>query len=444
MSNLAVAASKRADARLAQLIPKLVATRRAMARLQAEEANLLAEARQVADEWAAAEDPGSHRTSEFPFRSVAAEIAAAWRVSDRTVQRQISDAATLVEDYPETHAALACGQISAAHARTICSAGSIVERAELRAEFEASVLDYAKAESASRLAPVAKRRAEWFADTTFDDRHRRARDGRRIWVDDLNDGMCELRLVGPSVLVHASFNRLTEFARVVRGRTGSDTATDSSSTADTAEPAPEDTRTLDQLRADILLDLVLAADPVAHETGLSAIHATVSVTVPVLALIDDGIRDPFESMTLDGHGPIDTATARTLAGGASGWDRILTHPVTGAVLEVDRYTLSEQLRRHLRIRDQHCRFPGCRMTARRSDIDHTLDFALGGQTTGSNLAHLCRRHHTLKHHTPWSVVQRPGGVLEWTSPAGIPYIDRPVSAVAFTSDWESEYETAPF
>ena len=90
---------------------KLVATRREMARLQAEEASLLAEARRIADDWAADEDSASRSTSEFPHRSIAAEIAAAWRVSDRTVQRQINDAATLVEDYPETHAALAGGQI---------------------------------------------------------------------------------------------------------------------------------------------------------------------------------------------------------------------------------------------------------------------------------------------------------------------------------------------
>ena len=258
--------------------------------------------------------------------------------------------------------------------------------------------------------------------------------------------MSELHLIAPSVLVHASLNRLTQFAHEVRSGAHGDAAEDEAGTVDTAQPDAQDPRTLDQLRADILLDLVLAADPVAHDTGLAAIHATVSVTVPVLALIDDGVRDPFEGMTLDGHGPVDTDTARTLAGAASGWDRILTHPVTGAVLEVDRYTPSEQLRRHLRIRDQHCRFPGCRMSARRSDVDHTLDFALGGQTTGANLAHLCRRHHTLKHHTRWSVVQHPGGVLEWTSPAGIPYIDRPVSTVAFASDSESEseYERAPF
>ncbi len=113
---------------------------------------------------------------------------------------------------------------------------SIIERVELRGEFEASVLDYAKAESASRLAPIAKRRAEWFADTTFDDRHRRARDGRRTWVDDLDDGMSELRLVGPTVLVHASFDRLTQFAHAARSNTCSDAATADPDTDDTVEP----------------------------------------------------------------------------------------------------------------------------------------------------------------------------------------------------------------
>ena len=196
---------------------------------------------------------------------------------------------------------------------------------------------------------------------------------------------------------------------------------------------------MDQLRADILLDLLLAAEPLAHDTGLSAVHATVSITVPVLALIDDGIRDPFEHSSLDGHGPIDVDTARMLAGAASGWDRVLTHPITGAVLEVDRYTPSEQLRRHLRIRDQHCRFPGCRMPTHRSDLDHTLDHALGGTTSAANLAHLCRRHHTLKHQTAWTVVQHAGGVLQWTSPTGVPYIDRPASTVAFATDPESDY-----
>lgn len=445
MSTASVAAAQRASARMARLLPKLVETRRAMSRLHAEEAELLAEARAIAEEWATDAELGATSTAEFPHRSVAAEIAVAWQVSDRTVQRQLNDAASLVEDYPETHAALASGTITAAHARVIVAAGQIIDRPELRAEFEASVLDYAMSESAARFTPLAKRRAEWFAGVTIDERHLLARSSRRVWVDDLDDGMGELHVVGPAVLVHAAHDRLSQLARAVKGQPAADAEPGdiADGTADGAE-SPVDARNADQLRADILLDLLLAADPVGHDTGLSAIRASVSITVPVLALIDATVRDPFEAIMLDGHAPVDIDTARMLTADASGWDRILTHPITGAVLAVDRYRPSEEMRRHLRVRDQHCRFPGCRMPTRQCDADHTIDFALGGETTIENLANLCRRHHTLKHQTAWTVVQRSGGVLEWTSPTGSTYTDRPVSTVAFAPDPECEYELAPF
>ena len=403
-------ASQRAEARVAAILPELVETRREIARLQAVEASLLAHAGSIAADWAAESDPRGTSGSEFPYRSVAAEIAAAWRVSDRTVQRQIGDAAELVEEFPETHAALAAGEISAVHARIIVSTGAVIERPELKAEFERSVLDYAKAESASRLGPIAKRRAEWFTESSCDDRHRRGRESRRTWLEDLDDGMSILHLLGPTVLVHAAHQRATDYAHAVRNHasdaapddsaalddsgaddgpetsgeiietadeagtaddTGTAGATETASDTATESPAvAKDTRTIDQLRCDILFDLILAGVTAAHDTGLAAIRPIVTVTVLVLALIDDGIRDPFDAAELDGHGPIDTDSARMLAGAASGWERVLTHPITGAVLGVDRYTPSEQLRRHLRVRDQHCRFPGCRMPTRRCDIDH--------------------------------------------------------------------------
>ena len=71
------------------------------------------------------------------------------------------------------------------------------------------------------------------------------------------------------------------------------------------------------------------------------------------------------------------------------------------------------------------------MAVRICDLDHTVDFAFGGQTSEDNLAHLCRRHHTLKHESAWTVVQRQGGVLEWTSPSGRVYPDIPTSRVMF-------------
>lgn len=40
----------------------------------------------------------------------------------------------------------------------------------------------------------------------------------------------------------------------------------------------------------------------------------------------------------------------------------------------------------------------------------------------------------LRHHTAWSVRQLGGGLLEWTSPLGHVYIDRPDAIVRFVPD----------
>ncbi|HWS50853.1 MAG TPA: HNH endonuclease, partial [Microbacterium sp.] len=118
------------------------------------------------------------------------------------------------------------------------------------------------------------------------------------------------------------------------------------------------------------------------------------------------------------------------------WDRILTHPITGAILTVDRYRPTADLKRHLHARDQRCRFPTCGMPARNCDLDHTRDAAHGGSTSDTNLGALCRRHHVLKHHTPWHVEHLHGGVYAWTSPTGRTYTDRPPpqNTVTFTED----------
>jgi hypothetical protein len=128
-------------------------------------------------------------------------------------------------------------------------------------------------------------------------------------------------------------------------------------------------------------------------------------------------------------------TARQLAGQAGEWDRLFIDPVTRTPVEIDTYRPTASMRKLLMARDQHCRFPGCRRAAIRCELDHTIDYALGGHTHIFNLAHLCQRHHSMKQFTKWEVRQIGGGVLEWTSPLGRTHReDVPTPAVCFTID----------
>lgn len=260
--------------------------------------------------------------------------------------------------------------------------------------------------------------------------------------------MSELVALLPAVLAHGIHDRLTSLARAAQNSTREPEPDDGAPDRPGTFPASHgdggphsdrasrsDHRSLGEVRADVFADLLLAGRPSpASGTGAGAdddaITAHVEITIPALTLL--GHSD--EPASIIGGPPIDLETARRLAGAATGWDRVLTHPVSGAVLAVDRYRPSDALRRILRTRDTHCRFPGCRQSTRRCDIDHTIARVEDGPTELSNLAHLCRRHHTLKHHSAWRVRQTPDGILHWTSPTGRSYPDVPARTLVFISD----------
>ncbi|WP_309066410.1 DUF222 domain-containing protein [Microbacterium sp.] len=193
-----------------------------------------------------------------------------------------------------------------------------------------------------------------------------------------------------------------------------------------------DTRTLDQMRADLLTDLLLTTDPsTVHGPALGNITARIQITVNATTLT--GADD--HPASLDGHGPLDPDIARHLAGNHTGWTRLFLDP-TGLVTSTDTYTPTEPMRRFLRARDQHCRFPGCRMPVYRCQIDHNHDHALGGPTATDNLSHLCLTHHALKHpDVPdahrWTARQTADGSIHWTSPLGRHYTDHPTRRVMF-------------
>lgn len=483
-------------AMLADLVESLQAAESTLASMQAARDGLLALAGRLAVDIAR---QGDHPDGgDMTIRSVAAEIGAVQRVSDRTVERRMAQASWLVDAFPTVWAAQGTGRISAAHSHVIIEAGAHLTDAADREAFAAAVLPLAESESPNRLRPLARRVAERFRERSVDERHRDARRLRRLWTADAEDGMADLHVHGPAVLVHGMMDRLSRMAHLVREE-NIRAAREARISGDAEFVADE--RTVDEIRADLLADLVLSGVPTGHDTEdglLGEIRASIEVTVPVLTLMGDdlgadvaadgsfevpdageldfaGVEDTAaragsesRSQSGSGHGvgskadsgsgsdsgagsesgldpesdsrpatrtmppavldgvmPFDTETARRLAGRSAGWNRVLTHPVTGALLAVDRYRPSEDLKRHLRARDQRCRFPGCRIAARKCDLDHNHSASTGGATRDDNLAAFCRRHHMLKHHSPWHVTPLPGGVLEWTSPTGRTYLDRP-------------------
>ncbi|MBA8816805.1 hypothetical protein FHX48_001898 [Microbacterium halimionae] len=370
------------------------------------------------------------REREIPMRSMAAEFAAALRMSDRTTQNRIDEAMDVTEHYPETFASWSAGRISERHVQEILRAGINLTDATAKARYDQEVVEVAEAETPGRLRGFAAALAEKAQPRTLEERFEDANATRTVRLFDLADGMSSLNAVLPSVQAHGIFNRLTQQARALKdfraGRSDYGTKLRAED-----EPVVDDRRTTDQIRADLFSDMLLTSvpslDPLAGDDcgGLGAIKAIVQVTVPATTLAGTS-STPAD---LSGLSLVDPESARRLAGTAPGWDRVFTRPVTGTVVAVDRYRPTDQLKRQLRARDQHCRFVGCRMPTHRCDIDHTVDAALGGPTHQHNLAHLCRRHHSLKHASKWSVKQRGDGVLEWTSPTGRSYTDKPPGVV---------------
>ncbi len=420
---------------------------------------------------------------------VADEIGPALRLPAGTAVRRVENAVLLAESLPRVLQALESGTIAPRQTEVIVDLwrdlGGVTGRPpEQRPLGEAvsrvvdELLEKAPTATAAQLRALARRRRAWLLAGCQEDRHRLARRGRRVWIEPEEDGMARLCALLDAATAHAVHARLACIAaRVDPHSPPSDLAGSACGGQGVAEgPGPDDDRscwedgprTAGQLRADVLAALLLDGEPACMPEHLRGVRGQVTVTVPVLSLLEhsaqtpgrgssgrssdgDGLpgRSPSAGGTtgrggpagspgcaeLAGYGPIPVSVAERIAAGAGSWSRVLTHPVTGTVLDHDRttYAVPADLKRRLRARDGTCRFPGCRRRAERCDLDHTVAWVEGGPTAADNLAHLCRHHHVLKHRDGplgrWRVRHRrresPEGVLEWTSPAGRVHVTYP-------------------
>lgn len=405
------AATTSAAAALRADLDAIVALERRIRSAQAEQLRLIERAHGYAQAVEGVHDGSSSVEREFGTRSFLAELATALVLPEATAGGLVADA-TVARRHPATLDALASGSISLPQARSIFDA-VIGLPADTAAALEAAALERAPRQTNAALRRRLRTIRERLHPEPLDTRHRAAVLERRVVLEPAPDGMAWLSLYLQAERALAIKERLDRLADTVTAGTtaGADASHDS--------PVPAH-RTRAQRALDAAADLLLTGSRTTDDGspvhGDEAIVPRVLVTVPVLTLLGHSDQ-PAE---LDGYGPISANTARRLAAHAPSFQRILTHPETGAYLSYSRttYRVPADLAGYLQARDGTCRFPGCGRRATGSDLDHTIPWARVGHTRHDNLAHLCRKHHRLKHHTRWRMTQEPAGVIRWTSPAG--------------------------
>jgi hypothetical protein len=172
------------------------------------------------------------------------------------------------------------------------------------------------------------------------------------------------------------------------------------------------------------------------------IAAVVHVTMDLPTLL--GLAD--NPAQLEGYGALPAALARDLAA-SNPWRRLVTDPISGALLDAGRrsYRPSAALADFIRARDRTCIFPGCGRSAWKTDADHRIPFSEGGLTERANLGSLCARHHRIRHRgwtyefiangrdtTTGEIIDKKAAGSScdrndviWTSPAGRTYTSYP-------------------
>jgi hypothetical protein len=360
-----------------------------------------------------AEQRGGSRSREIIDRSVRLELAAGLRITEHAAGVLMGIADALVHRYPAVLEALYRAVITDKHAQVLVDAVDQTAP-HLRDSILPEALELARTQPVGTFRRRLRQLIETRESRTLTERHAAAVAQRRVATEPGPDGMGWIGMYGPAVEVHAIYGRLTAMAKAI--------------IAEEAQTGREP-RTLDQVRADVFADLLIDGVTDAHPDRAQGIRASVVVTVPALALLDqpDAETSSTGVPVVEGVGPIPIDRAKELCGGADGWMRVLTHPETGMVLSVgrDRYRPPAALRRLVMWRADRCMAPGCGVPASRCQIDHNIAWEHGGETSLSNNVPACQGHHIVKHHGGWRIRQLPGGAVEWISPAGRRYIVQP-------------------
>lgn len=343
------------------------------------------------------------------------EIACALSIAPGTAAVKLHDATELVDRLSATLDRLVDGSITMMHARVVVDACRSLPD-DVVAKVEHRIFSAPMPEPVGVFRQRVKRAVLALDPRSAEQQHRDAVAERRVSLRSDEHGMAGVY----------AYLRADDAMRLM-------TSIDAH-----AAGLPDDGRSADQKRADVLADIAALALNNAGTTWQGRRPAVqVCVALSTLFGIDE---QPGE---LDGYGPVPAALARDIAFDPSGtWRRLITdHAGRLISCGTTTYRPPAPLREHVIAAHRTCTFPGCRRAARRGEIDHLIPFGTrGGVTDVHNLHPPCTRHHKLKHETGWRVRKMFESVT-WTSPSGRAY---ETAAHAYPIDHTGDPDPPPF
>lgn len=329
--------------------------------------------------------------------AVSTEIRSALHLTRRTADGELAVARGL-RRLSGVWEALSAGSIDRQRAASILEGTDHLSVAAAR-DVARRALERAPEMTNGQLTALVKRLSLEADPQDAKKRYQAAVEDRRVVVQPSVDGTAHLHLMDLPVDTAVRIgDRINDRARQLR-RAG-------------------DPRTMDQLRADVALDLL------AGTTNGAAGSKGGSVTLTTdLATLAELAEHPGE---LGGYGPVIADIARQVAGDSTDdtW-RFVVRDEWGRSVKVGttRRRPSSRDRRLVETTYPRCVFPGCRMPASQCDLDHRTPWSEGGETTPDNLAPLCRHDHRMRHEVGWRYSRTEKGDHEWISPLGQRYSD---------------------
>jgi hypothetical protein len=336
--------------------------------------------------------------AELAWDAAASEIRAALRLTRRAADHELDIALSLRDRVPMVLAALKHGDIDQRRAVIIARATAHLSVAAAR-EVAGEALRHARHLTTGQLRERLRRLAIDLDPEGAAERYRHAVDERRFVAEPTDDGTTDLMILdAPPDRAAAARRHIDRIARSLR--------------------SPTEPRSIDQLRADVALDLLNGAHPTAQKATGRRTGGSVNLTVDLATL--SGLTE--HSGVLEGFGPVIADIARQITADQrhARWRFTVTDPDSGQPVAtgVTRRRPTAGQQRTITAHQPTCVFPGCRMPASDCDIDHRTAWSDEGPTSAENLAPLCRHDHRLKHEYGWQLERLDDGDHLWTSPLG--------------------------